>query len=227
VRFIFPSSSAVYGVPDLPTKERAGSVSEDAYLNPITMYGCNKLYCEHLGRYYAAHYRQLARDRVRDAIDFRCLRYPGLISADTVPSGGTSDYAPEMIHAAAEGTVYRSFVSPTARIPFMTMPDAIAATLRLAEADEQTLSRRVYNVTAFSPTAGEIAELVRSFFPGAQITFEPDRQREAIVDSWPGDVDDSAARRDWGFAPKHDFRAAFEEYLVPRIRERYQAVETL
>jgi len=221
VRFIFPSSIAVYGMPDRATKSRAGSVGEDAFLNPITMYGCNKLYCEHLGRYYAAHYRQLARDRVRDAIDFRCLRYPGLISADTVPSGGTSDYAPEMLHAAAEGTTYRCFVSPTARIPFMTMPDAINATLRLADADESSLTRRVYNISAFSPTAGEIADLVRSYFPDAKIEFEPDRQREAIVDSWPEDVDDSAARRDWGYAPLHDFRSAFEQYLVPRIRSRY------
>jgi len=221
VRFIFPSSIAVYGLPDRDTKRRAGKVGETDFLQPITMYGCNKLYCEHLGRYYSAHYRQLAIDRVTDAIDFRCLRYPGLISADTAPSGGTSDYAPEMIHAAAEGTVYRCFVSPDARIPFMTMPDAITATLQLADADEASLSKRVYNVSAFSPSAGEIADLVRRFFPDAVIEFEPDRQREAIIDSWPEDVDDTDARRDWGFHPLHDFRSAFEDYLVPRIQSRY------
>lgn len=218
VRFIFPSSIAVYGMGDLQTKRQHPRVREDEFLQPITMYGCNKLYAEHLGRYYAKHYRQLALDRVPDAIDFRCLRYPGLISADTLPAGGTSDFAPEMLHAAASGTPYRCFVSPGATIPFMTMPDAIEATLQLARAEEASLTRRVYNLSGFSASAGRIAELVRSFFPGASISFEADRQREAIVDSWPEDVDDDAARRDWGFAPRHGFHEAFSEYLVPRIR---------
>jgi nucleoside-diphosphate-sugar epimerase len=185
------------------------------------MYGCNKLYCEHLGRYYASHYRRLAQDRVPDLLDFRCVRFPGLISADTVPSGGTSDYAPEMIHAAAQGQRYACFVRPDTRIPFMTMPDAIDALLQLARADAGSLTRHVYNLSSFSPTAGEIADIVRECFPGAEITFEPDLQRQAIVDSWPADVDDSAARRDFGFAPRHDLGAAFAEYLVPRIRARY------
>jgi len=221
VRFVFPSSIAAYGLPDLETKRRAGKVKEDDYLQPATMYGCNKLYCEHLGRYYAKYYRWLAQDRVPNILDFRCLRFPGLISTDTVPSGGTSDYAPEMIHAAAEGKPYVCFVRPDTRIPFMTMPDAIEALLQLARAEDGRLTRQVYNVAAFHPSAEEIAREVKRHFPDAQITFEPDVQRQAIVDSWPEDVDDSAARRDFGFAPRHDFERAFAEYLVPRIRARY------
>jgi threonine 3-dehydrogenase len=221
VRFVFPSSIAAYGIPDLATKVAAGAVHEDQHLEPITMYGCNKLYCEHLGRYYSRHYRLLAKDRVPDLIDFRSVRFPGLISADTVPSGGTSDFAPEMIHEAAKGEAYACFVRADAQIPFMTMPDAIDALLALAAADRSKLTRSVYNLGAFAPTAGEIADLVTEAFPGAQITFAPDTQRQAIVDSWPADVDDSAARRDWGFAPKHDLAAAFGEYLVPNIRARY------
>jgi nucleoside-diphosphate-sugar epimerase len=221
VKFILPSSIAAHGMPDLDTKDRAGKVMEDEYCQPITMYGCNKLYCENLGRYYARHYRQLAQDRIEHSIDFRCLRYPGLISADTLPSGGTSDFAPEMIHAAAEGKPYRCFVREDARIPFMTMPEAIDATLQLAAADEPQLTRLVYNVTSFSVSAGEIAQMVGEYFPNADITFEPDEQRQAIVDSWPADVDDTAAREDWGYAPKHTLRSAFEEYLVPRIKARY------
>jgi len=221
VKFIFPSSIAAYGMPDLATKARAGAVREDEHCQPTTMYGCNKLACENLGRYYARHYRQLAQDRVADIMDFRCLRFPGLISADTLPSGGTSDFAPEMIHAAASGRPYACFVRPDARIPFMTMPDAIDAMLTLAAADEGRLTRCVYNVGAFSPSAGEIRTLVLGAFPGADITFAPDEQRQAIVDSWPADVDTSAAARDWGFAPKHDLRRAFDEYLVPRITARY------
>jgi threonine 3-dehydrogenase len=221
VKFIFPSSIAAYGMPDLATKAKAGKVTEDQYLNPATMYGCNKLYCEHLGRYYAKHYRWLAQDRVPNIIDFRCVRFPGLISADTVPSGGTSDYAPEMIHAAAEGKPYACFVRPDARIPFMTMPDGIAALLQLAAADAGKLTRQVYNLSAFSPSAEEIHHEVKRHFPKAEVTFSPDTQRQAIVDSWPADVDDSAARRDFGFKPMHDFRTGFAEYLVPRIRARY------
>lgn len=221
VRFVLPSSIAVFGMESRAAKAAAGRVPEDEHLRPITMYGINKLTCEHLGRYYMRHYRQLAKDRVPDLIDFRCIRYPGLISADTLPSGGTSDFAPEMIHAAAAGQRYPCFVSPDARIPFMTMPEAIDATLRLAAAEPSALQRCVYNVSSFSASAGEIADAVRSRFPGATIEFEPDRQREAIVHSWPEDVDCSAAARDWGFAPAHDLDSALDDYLVPRIRARY------
>lgn len=226
VKFMFPSSIAVYGLADQQTKTSAGAVPEDMHLRPTTMYGCNKLYCEHLGRYYAQHYRQLAEDRVDHIVDFRAIRYPGLISAETLPSGGTSDYAAEMIHAAAEGRPYACFVRPDTRIPFMTMPDAIDALLALAGADPSGLTRSVYNVAAFNPSARELADMVREHFSEAAITFEPDRQRQAIVDSWPVDVDDTAARTDWGFAPRHDLRRAFEEYLVPRITARYASAPT-
>ncbi len=224
VKFLFPSTIAVYGMPDLETKHAAGAIAEDEFTKPTTMYGCNKLYCENLGRYFARHYRQLAKDRTSDLIDFRAIRFPGIISAETLPSGGTSDFAPEMIHAAAQGEPYASFVREDARIPFMTMPDAINAMLQLAQADEARLTRCVYNVKSFNPSAGEIAALVRKHFPhGDAITFEPDVARQGIVDTWPADVDDSAARRDWDYAPQHDLAKAFEEYLVPRIRERYAA----
>ena len=131
VMFVYPSSIAAYGLADLETKTRAGRVAEDAWNTPRTMYGCNKLYCEHLGRYYARYYKQLAAHAV-GRVDFRCVRFPGLISAITVPAGGTSDYAPEMIHAAARQEPYACFVRPDTRIPFMAMPDAVDALLTLA-----------------------------------------------------------------------------------------------
>ena len=221
VKFIFPSSIAVYGMPDLATKAEAGAVVEDDHCQPITMYGCNKLYCEALGRYYDRHYRLLAQDRTADLIDFRSIRFPGLISSDTMPAGGTSDFAPEMIHAAASGRAYQCFVRPDARIPFMTMPDAIAALLRLAHAEQASLSRCVYNISAFNPSAGEVRELVLQHFPDAEITFEPDAARQSIVDSWPEDVNVQAARADWGFSFTHDLHTAFSDYLVPRISARY------
>src|SRR5262245_31457291 len=221
VLFLYPSSVAAYGLPDLAMKTKAGRVREDEWNTPRTMYGCNKLYCEHLGRYYARYYKQLAAHAI-GRVDFRCVRFPGLISAQTLPSGGTSDYAPEMIHAAARGDAYTCFVRPDTRIPLMAMPDAVGALLRLAEAPRDTLTRTAYNVAAFNPCAQDIHDVVVKAFPRAAITWATDAKRQAIVDSWPEDVDDAAARQDWGFAPKYDFGSAFDQYLIPGIRERYK-----
>ena len=222
VTFMYPSSIAAYGLPDLATKNGVGRVREDEWNMPTTMYGCNKLYCEHLGRYYARHYKQLAAESTARRVDFRCVRFPGLISAVTVPSGGTSDYAPEMIHAAAKGEPYACFVRPDTRIPFMAMPDAVDALMQLAQAPRESLSRTAYNLSAFNPSAEEIHAVVMRAFPEAHVTWHTDAKRQVIVDSWPADVDDTAARRDWGLAPKYDFSRAFDEYLIPTIRERYR-----
>jgi threonine 3-dehydrogenase len=221
VVFIYPSSIAAYGLPSLETKQNAGKVSEEQYLHPTTMYGCNKLYCELIGTYYARNYKQLAAESHSDRVDFRCVRFPGLISPLTLPAGGTSDYAPEMIHAAARGEKYGCFVRPDTQIPFMAMPDGVEALLTLASAPRDRLQRTAYNVGAFNPTAEEIRNVVVEAFPGAQIAWAIDPKRQRIVDSWPADVDDGAARRDWGFSPRYDFQRAFSEYLIPTIRKRY------
>jgi threonine 3-dehydrogenase len=221
VVFMYPSSIAAYGLPDLETKTRAGKVKEDDWARPTTMYGCNKLYCEQLGRYYARFYKQLAAQQSSGCVDFRSVRFPGLISAATMPSGGTSDYAPEMIHAAAQGEPYACFVRSDTRIPFMAMPDGVNALLTLAAAPKAGLTRTAYNVTAFNPSAGEIRDVVMRSFPDAEITWQTDTKRQRIVDSWPADVDDGAARRDWAFQPQYTFETAFSDYLIPRIRERY------
>ena len=222
VVFLYPSSIAAYGLPDLETKQRLGPVREDEWSVPRTMYGCNKLYCEHLGRYYSRHYKQLSAQG-SSCVDFRCVRFPGLISAVTMPSGGTSDYAPEMIHAAARGEPYVCFVRPDTRIPLMAMPDAIDALVRLSAAPRERLTRSAYNVSAFSPTAQQIHDVVVGAFPRASIGWGVDQKRQAIVDSWPAQVDDSRARADWGFEPVYDFQRAFDEYLIPTIRQRYES----
>jgi nucleoside-diphosphate-sugar epimerase len=221
VKFLFPSSIAIYGLPDVETKASAPPVHEDEYCDPTTMYGCNKLYCEHLGRYYSHHYRRLAATPEPYLVDFRGIRFPGLISAFTLPTGGTSDFAPEMIHSAAQGEPYPCFVRAETRIPFMAMPDAIRALLLLADAPVERLTRHVYNVTSFAPSAGEIAAIVRRAFPDAAITFEPDARRQSIVDTWPAQVDDRAARDDWDWQPEYDLASAFDDYLIPNIRRRY------
>ena len=221
VVFIYPSSIAAYGMPNLETKMRAGAVKEDQFAHPTTMYGCNKLYCEQLGAYYARHYKQLSADAIA-RVDFRCVRFPGLISAMTMPAGGTSDYAPEMIHAGAKGEAYDCFVRPDTTIPFMAMPDGVDALLTLAASPRDRLTRSAYNLTAFNPSAAEVRDVVMAAFPDARIGFRVDTKRQGIVDSWPAAVDDSAARADWSFAPKYDLDRAFREYLIPTIRQRYR-----
>ncbi len=221
VTFLFPSSIAAYGLPDLETKHRVGRISERDWNLPTTMYGCNKLYCEHLGRYFANHYRQLAAEEEKRGVDFRAIRFPGLISAFTLPSGGTSDYAPEMIHAAAKGEPYDCFVREDTRIPFMAMPSAIDALLKLANAPAGDLTSEVYNIASFNPSAGEFAELVQRAFPDSEVRFAPDLRRQAIVDTWPEDVDDTRARNDWGFEPQYTLASALESYLLPNIRQLY------
>src|SRR6476661_4176162 len=221
VIFVYPSSIAAYGLPSLEAKARAGAVTEDQFAHPTTMYGCNKLYCEQLGHYYAHHYKQLSADAIA-RVDFRAVRFPGLISAVTMPSGGTSDYASEMIHAAAKGEPYACFVRPDTTIPFMAMPDAVDALLALAHAPRERLTKTAYNLGAFSPSAADIREVVLEAFPGATIDYDVDLKRQAIVDSWPAEVDDSAARLDWSFNPAHDLARAFSEYLIPTIRRRYR-----
>jgi threonine 3-dehydrogenase len=222
VKFIYPSSIAAYGLPDVMTKNQAGKITEDQYLSPTTMYGCNKLYCEHLGRYYARHYRQLAADKSMNSIDFRGIRFPGLISAVTIPTGGTSDYAPEMIHHAAQGLPYKCFVRPDSCLPFMVMPDAIKSLLSLWAVPREALSRYVYNVTSFSISAREIIDLVGAAFPDSIVECIPHPARQAIVDTWPADIDDRAAQQDWGWQPDYDVNRSFEEYLIPTIRAHYK-----
>jgi nucleoside-diphosphate-sugar epimerase len=220
VLFIFPSSIASYGMPDLEIKSQFPRVREWEWNYPRTMYGCNKLYCELLGIYYSMHFRQLSAE-MPVMLDFRSLRFPGLISAFTIPSGGTSDYGPEMLHSAAKGEPYACFVREDTSIPFMVMPDAVDALVNLADAPEQNLSRRVYNVSSFSLTAKQFRSKVIRYFPDAEITFEPDEKRQAIIDSWPADLNDNDARRDWGWQPEFDLERSFSDYLVPNIIKRY------
>jgi len=120
------------------------------------------------------------------------------------------------------GVPYKCFVRPDARLPFMVMPDAIKALLTLESAPKESLSKLVYNVTSFNPSAQEFYEIVLTSFPNANISFEPDIARQGIVDSWPADVDDEAAKNDWGWVPDFDQQKAFFDYLIPAIKNRYQ-----
>ena len=222
VKFIFPSSIAAYGMPNIAAKRKAGAVKEEEWDYPHTMYGCNKLYCEKLGMYYSKFHGQKHLDENPPVmLDFRAIRFPGLISAFTLPSGGTSDYGPEMLHAAAQDQPYACFVRPDTIISFMAMPDAIKSMLMLMDAPRESLSVNVYNVAAFAITADQFRERALKAFPKADITFDPNPRRQGIVDSWPEDIDDSRARNDWGWTPDYDVDRFFDDYFLPEIRKRY------
>lgn len=222
VKFLFPSSIAAYGLRTLDDKNKAGSLREDDWNNPQTMYGCNKLYCEKLGMYYGKFFGQKHLDETPPHfLDFRSIRFPGLISAFTLPSAGTSDYGPEMLHAAAQNKSYSCFVRPDTKIPFMAMPDAIKSLLMLMNAPSESLTSNVYNIAAFALTADEFRQRAIKAFPNADIKFKPNPRRQGIVDSWPQDVDDSRARNDWGWLPDYDVNRFFDDYFLPEIKKRY------
>lgn len=222
VLFIFPSSIAVYGIPSLDKKRHAGAIREDQYLAPVTMYGNNKLYVENIGRYFAQHYGLLEQRASDVRLDFRALRFPGLLSSETLPVGGTTDYASQMIHACAQRRPYASFASAKVKIPFMTMPDGVLALRMLARAPREHLTQTSYNVTAFSVTVEQLHQQLLMDFPGASITYRPDAQREYILNTWPEDTDDTRARADWGWKPANSFASAFQDYLIPGILRKYR-----
>ena len=222
VKFLFPSSIAVYGMSSAAEKKKAGVVKEEDWNTPHTMYGCNKLYCEKLGMYYGKYYGQKHLDANPPVmLDFRAIRFPGLISAFTLPSGGTSDYGPEMLHAAAQDKPYACFVREDTKISFMAMPDAIKSLLMLMDVPRENLSNNVYNIAAFALTADEFRQRALMAFPDAKITYEPNPRRQGIVDSWPEDVDDSLARAEWDWKPEYDVDKFFDGYFLPEIRKRY------
>jgi threonine 3-dehydrogenase len=203
-RLVFTSSIAVFGPP--PSGPLPDPTPDDVALHPTTMYGVTKVAGELLCAYYT---------RKHD-VDCRGVRFPGLISA-AMPGGGSSDYALFMYVDAVRKGGYDAFARPDTRIPLMYMPDGVRALLEIAMADRAKLSRSIYNIAAFSPRADEIAASVQTVLPGAKFTFHPDPARQAILDSWPRSLDDSAARRDWGWKPRYDLDGMTHD-LIPKIR---------
>ncbi len=205
IQVMFTSTIAAFG-PGLPNP-----VPNEFSMRPTTMYGVTKVAGELLGEYYHRKW----------GLDFRGVRFPGLISAG-IPGGGTSDYALFMYVDGVRVGEYEAFCHQGTRIPLMYMPDAIRALVALSDADGSRLRRRIYNIQGMSPTAGEIAESVRAAIPGVDITFKVDPVRQAILDSWPCALSDAAARADWDWAPAFDLDAMTAD-LVPRVREMLEA----
>jgi nucleoside-diphosphate-sugar epimerase len=198
-RVFWPSSIAVFG-PDTPRN----LAPQTTVLDPRTVYGITKVSGELLCRYYHDKF----------GLDVRSLRYPGIIGFNAPPGGGTTDYAVEIFLAAAAGDSYTCFVGPETRLPMMYMPDAVKAAWELMSADSSRITVRTsYNVSAVSFSVEEVAEEIRRHIPGFQVSYVPD-QRQAIADTWPEDIDDSIARRDWGWRHEHDLPDLVEDMLA-------------
>lgn len=195
---VTPSSMAVWG-PNAPQY----NTPQESALKPTTMYGVTKVCGERVCDYYVQKY----------GLDCRGLRYPGIISSETLPGGGTTDYAVEIFYDAVKTHRYSCFLNEKSTLPMMYMPDCIHATISLAEAEFKNLKHHSdFNVAAFSFNPKELAEVIKKFMPDFQIEYNPDF-RQAIADSWPKSIDDSAAREEWNWKPKYDMETMTKDML--------------
>lgn len=202
-RLITASSIAVFGsgVP-------RDNTPNDTILLPTTMYGITKVAGELLGTYYFHKF----------GVDYRSVRLPGIISSETMPGGGTTDYSVEMYYAAVEGRRYICFVREDTVLPMIYMPDAIKSLMDLAEADGSQLKHRIFNVHSMSFSAGELTDSIREIIPTFVCDYKPD-YRQAIADSWPRSLDDSAAREEWNWEPTFDLPRMTED-MIEKLRRK-------
>jgi len=209
VRFVFPSSIAAYGVAAGASR---ANLKEDQHLTPNIIYGINKLYVENLGHYFS---------RVESCFEFATVRFPGLISAFSLPTGGTSDFASHMIHAAVKGEPYSCYVSPDLQLPYMVMPDAVNALLSLSTAPRASIVGQSFNVTSFSLGPAKTLQILQKSYPNFKVSYQVEQWREEIIKGWPESLDDSLAQERWGWEPEYNLDKAFAQYLIPNITMLY------
>jgi nucleoside-diphosphate-sugar epimerase len=198
--FFFPSSIAAFG-PSTPAK----NTPQDALQRPTTVYGVAKVTMELLCDYYHKKF----------GMDTRGLRFPGLISYEALPGGGTTDYAVHIYYDAIKKGSYTSFIAPGTYMDMMYMPDALAAVVKLMEADPSKLvHRNAFNISAMSFEPEQIAASIRKVLPDFTIDYDVDPLRQGIAESWPDSLDCSAAREEWGFSPKYDLDRMTEDMLA-------------
>jgi nucleoside-diphosphate-sugar epimerase len=203
-KLFWPSSIAVFG----PTTPRHNT-PQMTVMEPNTVYGISKLAGERWGEYYHKRY----------GVDFRSLRYPGLISYKTEAGGGTTDYAVEIYYEAIRNRSYECFLSEDTALPMMFMDDAIHATIKLMQTDGGKLSlRSSYNVGGMSFTPKEVAAAIKKHIPDFKISYNPDF-RQAIAESWPASIDDSVARKDWGLNDTFDLDS-MTELMLQEIKKK-------
>jgi nucleoside-diphosphate-sugar epimerase len=197
-KIYWPSSIAVFG----PTSPRF-NCPQQTIIEPITVYGISK----YAGEFWCNYYHQ------RYGVDVRSLRYPGLISYKSAPGGGTTDYAVEIFHEAVENKYYNCYLAKDTYLPMMYMPDAIRATIELMEAPAADITVHTsYNLAGISFSPGEIAAAIQHYIPDFAIDYHPD-YRQTIANSWPQSIDDSIARRDWGWQPEYNLEKMTRDML--------------
>jgi nucleoside-diphosphate-sugar epimerase len=198
LRVFWPSSIAAFG----PTAPRVNTPQE-TILIPQTIYGVSKVAGELLCNYYFTKY----------GLDVRSMRYPGIISSEVLPGGGTTDYAVAIFYEAIKHKHYTCFVREDTVLPMMYMPDCIKATMGLMEADPSRITRHdSYNVAGVSFSAGELTAEIKKYIPEFKCDYKPDF-RQRIADSWPMSIDDSVARKDWGWKPSFDLHAMTKDMI--------------
>ncbi|NHJ84542.1 MAG: NAD-dependent epimerase/dehydratase family protein [Asgard group archaeon] len=196
-RVIWPSSIAAFG----PSTPRDNTPNE-TILQPSTMYGITKVSGELLAEYYYKKYGLLTLS----------MRLPGIISSETPPGGGTTDYAVEIFYEAIKHKKYTCFLREDTVLPMMYQPDCLKCHIDLAESDPSKFKRHVYNVTGMSFSAGELAAEIKKHIPEFTVDYKPDFRQE-IADSWPRSIDDSLARKEWGWNPKYDLASMVKDML--------------
>ncbi|MHA1135716.1 MAG: NAD-dependent epimerase/dehydratase family protein [Candidatus Thorarchaeota archaeon] len=194
---MIPSSIAAFG-PSTPRE----NTPNDVIMRPTSAYGISKVFIELWGEYYTTRF----------GVDFRSLRYPGIISSEALPGGGTTDYAVEIFYEALKNKKYTSFLDKGTYLPMMYMPDCIKCTMDLIEAPQEKLVHRSYNITAMSFAPEEIAAEIKKHIPEFEMSYEPDF-RQAIAESWPASLDDSVARDEWDWTPDYDLAAMVKDML--------------
>ncbi len=195
----FPSSIAVFG-PDSPKDK----TPQDTIMRPTSIYGVSKVSGELLCDYYHSKYR----------LDIRGLRYPGVISSAALPGGGTTDYAVHIFYDAIKQGRYTCFLEENSSIDMIYMPDVLEGALNLMEADPEKLKHRnAFNVSAITVTPKKLAAEIKKHIPGFEIDYDIDPVRQAIADSWPNSLDDSAARQEWGWEPQYDLAEMTKDML--------------
>jgi nucleoside-diphosphate-sugar epimerase len=205
-RVFCPSSIAVFG-PETPRDH----TPQETILRPTTMYGVSKVAGELLCDYYVRRF----------GVDVRGVRYPGIVSSETLPGGGTTDYAVAIYYEAVAHRRYTCFVREDTVLPMMYMPDCIKATLDLMEADFSRLKHHAdFNLAAMSFSAGELAAQIKEHIPDFACEYKPDF-RQAIADSWPRSIDDSAAREEWGWQPSYDL-ASMTADMLDKLGRRHE-----
>ncbi len=207
-RVFFPSSIAVFG----PHTHRQ-LAPQFGPLTPTTIYGVTKVAGELLGQYYWHKY----------GLDVRSLRYPGIVGYQSLPGGGTTDYAIDIFYKALQGQPYTCFLNPDTRLPMMYMDDAIRATIELMKAPVSKIRVRIgYNIAAMSFTPAQLAEAIRTYIPDLQVTYRPDFRQE-IAASWPEQIDDTHARNDWEWQSHFDLDAMTQD-MITHLKDNAMAL---